>query len=178
MDEKTFLIRSVYDHKTLTAMCHAMRKTLKRGWSIAVRIFLWSCIIAVTVLNLLLAIMGAFVFDFDEFLVLLVVAVMLAFVLGEDHLNAWIAALNLVPGSKDSQTRFLDTEYVCTNDAAVTQLPYEKIGTVCELKDYFVFFLGKRHGQVYPKSGFLEGTPEDFRSFITEKTGKEIRHVK
>ena len=178
MDGKTFLIQSVYDHKTLTAMSHAMRKTLRRGRSIALRIFGWTIVGLMTAFQLLLAVMGAFIFYFDEFIILLVMAVMIALLLEEDHLNAWTASFLLVPGSKDSKTRFEDGEYVCTNDAAVTQYPYENIGTVCEMKGYFVFFLGKRHGQIYPKSGFLEGTPEDFRAFIAEKTGKEIRFVK
>ena len=178
MDGKTFLIQSVYDHKTLTALCRARRKTLGRVLSIVLRIFGWTAVGLMTALQLLLAVMGAFLFDSDEFLILLVMAVMIALMLGEDHLNAWIASFNLVPGSKDSKTRFTEAEYVCDNDAAVTQFPYENIGSVCEMKDYFLFFLGKRHGQIYPKSGFLEGTPEDFRTFITEKTGKEIRYVK
>ena len=178
MDGKTFLIQSVYDHKALTALCRARRKTLGRVLSIVLRIFGWTAVGLMTALQLLLAVMGAFLFDSDEFLILLVMAVMIALMLGEDHLNAWIASFNLVPGSKDSKTRFTEAEYVCDNDAAVTQFPYENIGSVCEMKDYFVFFLGKRHGQIYPKSAFLEGTPEDFRTFIKEKTGKEIRFVK
>ena len=131
MDGKTFLIQSVYDHKALTALCRARRKTLGRVLSIVLRIFGWTAVGLMTALQLLLAVMGAFLFDSDEFLILLVMAVMIALMLGEDHLNAWIASFNLVPGSKDSKTRFTEAEYVCDNDAAVTQFPYENIGSSC-----------------------------------------------
>ena len=179
MDGTQFLIQSVYDHKTLTALCRAMRKTLRRKRSIALRIFGWAWVSLLAVFQmLLLVVMGTFILDFGEAVILLLMAAMIALLLGEDHLNAWTAALMLVPGSKDSKTRFSEGEYVCSNDAAVTQYPYENVGTVCEMRDYFVFFLGKRHGQIYPKSGFLEGTPEDFRDFIEEKTGLAIRYVK
>lgn len=178
MDGKEFLIQSVYDHKTLTAMCRALRKTLRRGLSLALRIFGWTLLALIAALHGILFWFGAFVVDFWEVTTVLVALVMLSVLLGEDHLNAWIAAWHLVPGSREAETRFTEADYECTTQAAVTRFPYDRIGTVCEMKDYFVFFLGKRHGQIYPKDGFRQGTPEDFRSFIADKTGKQIRKVR
>ena len=49
---------------------------------------------------------------------------------------------------------------------------------VCETADFFVCFLGKKHGQIFAKSGFTQGTPEEFRTFIAEKTGKPVQYIK
>ncbi len=46
------------------------------------------------------------------------------------------------------------------------------------MKDYFVFMMGKQQGQVYDKDGFAEGSVEEFRRFISEKTGKPVQYIK
>ena len=65
-----------------------------------------------------------------------------------------------------------------TTAAAETHWNHAQIKAVYETEDYFVFFLSSRHGQVYDKHGFAEGTPEEFRTFISEKTGKPVEYIK
>ena len=178
MDENAFLVRSVYDHHTLTVMSRALRKTQRRWLSIAMRIFGWTVFSLSALFQILLALLGAFLWDTSEAVLFLAMFVILAALLGEDHLNSWIASWNLVPGTREAETAFGETEYECTTQAAVSRWPYANIRTLCETKDYFVFFLSKRHGQIYPKSGFAQGTPEAFREFVQEKTGKQFRFVK
>ena len=47
-----------------------------------------------------------------------------------------------------------------------------------ELPEYFVFLFDKNHAQIYTKAGMTGGSPEEFRAFLAEKTGKEILFVK
>ena len=58
-----------------------------------------------------------------------------------------------------------------------TEWHYENIEVVAENRDYFIFVFDKRYAQVYAKQGMMGGTAEEFRTFITDMTGKEIKMI-
>lgn len=46
---------------------------------------------------------------------------------------------------------------------------YDALCEITENKEYFVLFLDKTHSIILDKSGFSEGDPEAFASFLEEK---------
>lgn len=60
----------------------------------------------------------------------------------------------------------------------MTEFHYEAVQQVCETADYFVLLFSRQHGQIYDKAALSGGTVEDFRTFITGKTGKPIAYIK
>ena len=178
MENTEFQVHSSYGHKALKTMVRALRKTARRKWSVALRVFGWFAVTLFALAEIALAALGAFSFGFSDALAFLVVGVMVVLLLFEDDLNAWIAAFTVIPGGKDADTRFASDAYTVTTQTAETRWDYGAVTTFCETPDSFVFLLGKRHGQQFPKAGFSEGTPEEFRGFIAEKTGLSVRYVK
>ena len=84
----------------------------------------------------------------------------------------------MLPGTEKGETVFERDGYVTTTAAAETHWKHSQIKAAHETKDYFVFFLSDRHGQIYDKHGFLEGSSEEFREFISEQTGKPVEYIK
>ena len=173
MEETAFQIHSNYDHKALKTMSRVLRKTVRRKRSMVIRAVVWLLAVLYAFLLVLLVLSGGF----PNVLEILVELIFLAELLFEDDLNAWIAARNLLPGTKEADTRFGPSEYVVTTQATETRMRYENIGVVGETKDSFVFVIGKRHCQLFPKSGLQSGTPDEFRAFIEEKTGLTARYT-
>lgn len=173
-----FQVHSHYDHKALKTMVRVLRKTVRRKWSVALRVFGWFAVSLIALAQIALAALGAFSFDFGDALTFLVAAVMVALLLFEDDFNAWIASWSLIPGTKDADTRFTPECYTVVTQAAETRWNYDRVQAIGETKDSFVFLLSKRHCQQFPKEGFSEGAPEEFRGFIAEKTGLPVRYVK
>lgn len=178
MESREFQIHSSYDHKALKTMARVLRKTMRRKRSIALRVFGWCAVTLFTLSEIALAAIGAFSLSAGDVAVLLAVVVMLATLLFEDDLNAWIAAFSLIPGTREADTRFTSEGYLVTTQAAETRWTYARVVAVGETKDSFVFMLSKRHTQEFPKAGLSEGTPEEFRDFIAERTGLPVRYVK
>ena len=178
MENTEFQVHSSYGHKALKTMVRALRKTARRKWSVALRVFGWFAVTLFVLAEIALAALGAFSFGFSDALAFLVVAVMVVLLLFEDDLNAWIASWSLIPGTKEADTRFTPEGYVVTTQAAETRWTYARVVAVGETKDSFVFMLSKRHTQEFPKAGIASGTPDEFRDFIEERTGLPVRYVK
>ena len=77
-----------------------------------------------------------------------VLAIMIA-LLFEEQLNGYLAGKRMLPGTKSAIT-----------------------------KDYFAFVFGQNHAQVFEKNSLVGGTIDGFRTFIKDKTGKQIQQVK
>ena len=178
METPEFQIHSAYDHKALKTMSRVLRKTIRRKRSIALRVFGWCAVTLFALSEIALAAIGAFSLEFGDIAVILAVAVKLFTLLFEDDLNAWIAALSLIPGTKEADTRFTSECYTVKTQAAETRWNYDRVQAIGETKDSFVFMLSKRHTQEFPKAGLSEGTPDEFRAFIEERTGLPVRYVK
>ena len=178
MENGEFQIHSAYDHKALKTMARVLRKTMRRKRNIALRVFGWFAVTLFALSEIALAAIGAFSWDFGNVIVVLAVVIMLTTLLFEDDLNAWIAALSLIPGTREADTRFTPDCYTVVTQAAETRWNYERIQAIGETQDSFVFMLSKRHTQQFPKAGMTSGTPDEFRDFLTKKTGLPVRYVK
>ena len=169
-----FVIQTTYDQKGMTAMARTLRKTLRRKKSIRTHIF-GSVVLAASAL---LLITDGWPLSANGWLTAGTALVILVVMVLEDWLNGWLAGKKILPGSETGETVFTEEGYVTTTAAAETRWHHDQIKAAFETKDYFVFFLSDRHGQIYDKHGFLEGTPEDFRAFISEQTEKPVQYIK
>ena len=55
---------------------------------------------------------------------------------------------------------------------------YDAFIKIVENKGYYLLFITKYSAHVLPKCDFTQGEPEEFRAFISEKTGLEIKYVR
>jgi len=173
-----FRIKTEYDQQALKVLANTLRKTLRRKRSKRSHIFGWLVIVlglTVTVLDLLI---GEQSFDVGTAATIGAVLLVFLTMLNEDALNGWIAGRNQMPNMKHTETVFGPEEYTSVTQPARTTWRYDQILAAYERPGYFVFFLSPKHGQVYDKSGFEMGTPEEFRDFIAEKTGKPVEWIK
>ncbi len=168
-----FVIEQTYDFASLTVLCRAARKTVRRTARI-LRGVCW-CIFAVgAALCVLLLALGGM----PELWIWAVLAALLALLLLEDRINAWVARSQMVPGTAHSKTAFADDAYTVTTDTTETRFQYENVTNLCETERFFIFFLGKRHGQLFDKQGFQQGDPDAFRAFLERKTGKSFQMLR
>lgn len=170
-----FHFTTKYDQKGLTAMARALRKTIRRKHSRRSRIFGW-CIVALGILLMLWTPWTPW--TLRDTVTCVVVLLVLVTLLTEDRINAYFARKNMLPGMELAKCVFTEDGYTSTTEVAATEFDYEAVQSVCETEDYFVFLLGRQYGQIYEKATLSGGTEEDFRAFITGKTGKPITYIK
>lgn len=167
-----FTIEQTYDLAALTALCRAMRKTVRRVWNFA-RIVCW-CIAAAGLLLWIVSVL----LDIPDHILLAVSAALLLILLTEDRLNALLSRRLLVPGTAHSVTTFSENDYTVKTASLETRYQYAAITGLCESDRYFFLFLGKRHGQIFDKRCFQSGDPEAFRVWLESRTGKTFQTVK
>ncbi len=169
---ETLEVEQTYDLASLTVLCRAARKKIHR-WMFVLRIVCWIILASGAALCALLAALGGM----PEPWMIVVLVLLLALMLLEDRLNAWIALRSMVPGTAHSVTAFTDEVYTVTTDTTETKYRYENITGLCETERYFVLFLGDRHGQVFDKRGLRFGTPDDLRALLARRTGLPVQMV-
>ena len=96
----------------------------------------------------------------------------------EDRLNARAAKARLLPGTEHAATVFDEDGYTMTTGVTETRWQYAQILAIAETKRYFILALSKNHAQAVNKEGMQGGSAEEFRAFITEKTGKPVTYIK
>ena len=175
--EGEFQIRTTYDQRALAVMARTLRKTLRRRRSRIVHVFGWSVVALALLLMLAECLAGTLSLDGPTVVTAVSAAVVLLVMLKEDAINGWAAGRHMLPDMREAVTVFEAETYTSTTKAAQTMWKYTQILGVYETEGYFVFFLSRRHGQIYDKAGFQKGTPERFRAFIAEKTGKPVEYV-
>lgn len=171
-----FVFETSYDQKGLTAMARGLRKTLRKKKSRRSHVFGW----VVVILGLLLSFNGGdagFAITFKTVVTWLVVAVMIAALLFEDQMNGFFAGKRILAGSELAVTTFREDGYRSETGAGCTDWSYETVQAIAETGNYFVFLLSKNHAQIYDKTRMTGGTAEEFRAFITEKSGKTVQAV-
>lgn len=171
-----FTFDITYDQKTVAAMVHALRKTHRKKRSRRSRIFGW----IVMAFGLLLAIsdFANARADIGTWVTLVTILVLLAVFVWEDAINAFFARKRTLPGLMHIHAVFGEDNYRTETEMGNTEWFYANILSVVELPEYFVFLFDKNHAQIYTKAGMTGGSPEEFRAFLAEKTGKEILFVK
>ena len=171
-----FIVEQTYDIKTMTALNRAARKVVRRWYNI-LRAVVWLLLILSAGTMLFSICFG--IFDLpDDWIFPTSCVLMLAFLIFEDKLNGWISLRSLLPGTAHSTTVFTDEAYTVTTETTVTEYSYDGITGLCEVGDYYIFFLGKKHGQCFDKRGFQQGDPAAFRVWLEQKTGLTFQKIK
>ncbi len=172
-----FRFETKYDQRGLTAMARAMRKTIRKKGSRRSHVFGW-CIVALDIMLIAVGRMTDEPWTFRNTLTLGVGVILVVILFTEDQVNAFFAKKKMLPGTSLAKSVFTEENYTSTTEAAATEFHYETVQQVCETADYFVLLFSRQHGQIYDKAALSGGTAEDFRTFITEKTGKPIVYIK
>lgn len=93
-------------------------------------------------------------------------------------LNVRASRKTMIEGSNRWTLRFGEDGVSGENgDGLQNAYPYTKIQAIFETNQYFLLQIDKLHCIILDKNGFTQGTCEDFRRFIQEKTGLELRFV-
>lgn len=172
-----FTFETVYTQKAVTAMARTLRKTLRKKRSQRSRILGWTAFVIAVLLTLPLG-GREFAIGFRTIITWIAALVILIALLFEDKINGYVARKRMLTGMNKATTVFCDESYTTSTSIGKTEFPYDRnIDLLAETKDYFVFVFDKNHAQVYDKRGLSGGTIEEFRGFITEKTGKAITSV-
>ena len=172
-----FRFETDYDRKALTALCRALRLSVRKKHSRRVHIFGW-CVVVLGCLMIALSLKNQEPWSISNTVTAAAVLVLFAVLCREDQLNARVSRRNLLPGTEHAVSVFTLEGYESTTEAATSEFHYDAVQCICETPDYFVLFLGKRHGQLFDKHSLTGGTAEEFRAFLTEKTGKPITHIR
>ena len=78
-----------------------------------------------------------------------------------------------------TSTSFFDDHFCdVSNKSIATSLSYNEVTAVEESDDFFCIITSNAHGITVAKSDFTISTPDDFRAFIEEKTGKKIKFIR
>ena len=155
-----FTFETEYNDKALTAMAKALRKTVRKKKNRRSHIF--GAIVAVLGL---VVIARDFAFDFSTIITMAAVLVLLLTLFFEDRLNGHWAKKRLLPGTKNVVSHFSAEGFTTITEAGKTDWKYDKIQTVIETGDAFVFAFSKNHGQIYDKNHLQGGTVDEFRRF-------------
>ena len=171
-----YIFETNYDKKTLKTMARVVRKTVRKKHSRRSYVFGWLVIIFGI---LMLFLNGGFVdINFQKVITGMAVLAIIIALLFEDQLNGYLAGKRMLPGTKIVITKFTEDGYTSEVKAGTTEWKYENIELVAETSDYFAFVFGQNHAQVFEKNSLVGGTVDGFRTFIKDKTGKQIQQVK
>ena len=169
------VIQTTVDRRAMTALARVNRKIFRRGRSGPVRLLAWFVVLLEAFLTAVYIRGGQSGWPVNA----LLAAIMLSAILGEDWANGMVGLRNLPAGRREVNTAFEDGRcYVCRTRSGEEWWPYQQIMAAAETKDYFVLMLDRRHGQVFDKKGFSCGSPEEFRSFIKQKTGLKTQLIR
>ncbi len=176
-DTMEFDFRTIYGQKALTVMAKTLRKTVRKRHSRRSHVFGW--IVTILALLLVLPIGGReVVINLRTIVTWIAIAAIILALLFEDHMNGYIARKRLLKGISESFCRFTEEGYYSEVGIGKSEWKYDNIEAIAETKDYFVFIFDASHAQLYDKKSINGGTVEEFRRFITEKTGKTVQMIK
>ena len=120
----------------------------------------------------------SFVVDFSTITLCILIVLLPSVIIFEDRINGYFGRKRTLDKMKHSASFFDENFYRIETEFDKSELSYKNIDIVAETKDYFVFMVDKNHAQIYDKTTISGGSAEDFRKFITEKTGKAITQIK
>lgn len=169
------VIQTTLDRRAMTALARVSRKTLRRGRSSPVRLLAWFVVLVEGFLTAVYIRGGQPGWGTN----LLLAAIMLAAILGEDPVSGALALRGIPSGSREVNAAFQDEScYVLRTQSGEEWRLYQQILLAAETRDYFVLFQDRRSGRIFDKKGFTWGTPEEFRALIQKKTGLKIQPVR
>ena len=172
-----FAFETDYDRNAFTATAKCLRKTVRKKRSRRVHIFAG----IVLVCGLFLGV-GRILSDgalrWRSFITLFSSMLLILISLFEDRLNGWVGRRSLLPGMEHASTTFLEDCYILRTSVTESKFSYTQILAIAETQRYFVLALSKNQAQTFDKESMGGGSVENFRAFLTEKTGMPIQLVK
>lgn len=171
-----FTFDTVYNQEAVTAMARGLRKTIRKKHSRRSHIFGWLVLLFILLLTIPLdgeplAVEGRTIITWAAGVMILVALFF------EDKLNAWFARRRMMPGTDRATSVFTQESYRSETAAGTTQWRYDTIREIAEDKHYFIFVFNQRYAQVYDKRTLSGGSAEEFRAFISDKTGKAVVEI-
>ena len=166
-----FTCHTVYRQMALTAMSRALRKTIQKKSSRAFRVYGWLCVLLG--ISVVFSARWMWLRWLDGAAILLLVTSLL----WGDAIDGFFARRMAEPGTESVTLSFSPEGYTVEDGKSVTQWSYEKVLALAETGEYIILALGRRQGQICEKAGLQGGTLEEFRTFLVEKTQKEIVYV-
>ncbi len=171
-----FNFETTYDQKALTAMAKGLRKTIRKKKSQRSHLFGW--IVVVLSILLMLSREEGLVLNAKNLVTGAAIVIIVAVTIWEDALNGFIAGKRMLRGTIQNTAVFGEDGYETATEVGNSNWVYSTVQAVAETKDYFVLAFSANHAQVYDKSSMNGGTIEEFRIFISEKTGKVVQYIK
>lgn len=172
-----FNFETEYTQKAATTMAKGLRKTVRKKSSRRVHIFGW-IIVALAVLSAVAPLaMGEFTLNFNSVVTILVLIIMIVVLTAEDWINGYLGRKRMIAGTEKWVSVFHEDNFCVTTGVGQGVWSYDVIHGIAEADDYFVLALNKTFAQVYDKSSISGGTVEEFRKFISEKTGISIVRI-
>ena len=172
-----FRFETDYNLETLTAMARGLRKTVRCKRNRRTRIFA-GIVLVIGLLSTAVSIILREPLRARNFLVPIAMVCVIYASLREDQLNGRIAKRNVLPGTEHACCVFEDTGYTIKTSVTESRFSYSQILAIAELPRFMVLALSNNQAQAFDKERMSGGTLEEFRAFLTEKTGKSISFVK
>lgn len=171
-----FKCETAYNQEALSIMAKVIRKTVRRKRSKRSHIF--GVLVSIFALLLTLPLGDKeFVLDFRTIITWGVVAILIFTLIFEDKINGYVARKRMLPGLEKAIVTFKEDGYHSETEVGSSDFKYDTIAMLAETNDYFVFIFSQSHAQIYSKKSIAGGTIEEFREFLINVTGKEIRKV-
>lgn len=167
-----FIIETAYDQPAMKALAKGLRKTLRKKRSRRSHILGIVVIILGSVLLL-----SKEMFDFQSAVTAAAVIAIIFALFWEDALNGHIAKKRSLPGLEHAVTTFRDADYHSVTELGETTFFYDRIQALAETKDHYIFIFSPNHGQVYSKSGLIQGTEAEFKLFIEKRTNLSFTEI-
>ncbi len=169
-----FTFETEYNQKAIKTMAYLMRKTIRKKKNLRSRILGW--IAAAIAILLTIPVLKGDVGIKSNTVVTWIAALVIIFtLLFEDAINGYMARRRMLAGTSKAKATFNEDNYISETAVGKTEFGYGNIALIAENKDYFAFILDKRYAQIYDKNNMSGGTIDEFRKFITDKTGKKTK---
>lgn len=166
-----FTCHTVCRQKALTALSRALRKTVGQKAYRKLLIYNWLCI------ALGLAVIVSTRWMWVRWLDSAVIVLLLALLLWGDAIDGFFARKLVAPGTGEVTLSFSPEGYTVEDGNGVTRWSYGQVLALAENEAYIVLALGRKQGQICEKAGLQGGTLEEFRTFLIQKTRKEILYI-
>lgn len=171
-----FIFETLYNQKGISVMAKALRKTTrkkkhKKTSVCAILIIIFAIILSLPEKN------EEFIITSNLIITWIAVAIMVFTLLFEDKINGYFARKRMMKGMEKTVVTFNEEAYISETSVGKTEFYYNNISVIAEDEEYFIFVFDQRYAQIYDKKGITKGTIEEFKQFITEKTGKQIQII-
>lgn len=171
---------TIMDRKALLAFNQISQRTFLRWRSLFTRLFLGLGGAVCLALAVLMAGVGGLdIFGWGQVLLCAAFGVfLLAQALFMARVNAYIGGRNVTASSGRRRYSFGEREIGMVASYQYRETcPYAKVRAVYETEGYYVLQTDRSRGLIFDKAGFTKGSAADFRAFIREKTGKEVKSI-